>query len=376
MVFHPFGLDRDEAGLVLLCLVLSAICIYIPCRWNYRPIRSFTDVATRRYLPYLYLVFYCTLPIQAFKNYRYYEYARGHGGYVLMYLNHGGLASSVPFFVRAISLITFPVFVAIFVFERNKRLLYIISALYFATAALVLLLGPRMGIFGLAITLWYVARVKNSKKTRIVALALIALLAIVAADLFQNLRDDPRSISKYAFVPGQFLTLNFNSFDVTAVAVKYRHELGRYVYSYLLYELADAFVSPDVHAYFPGRRLSFDVTVLLNPIAFDQGYGTAGSYVAEAYLIGGVGTLIAISLLIGAGLHVLHLLSRNALSLFVVAMVLPDVLSMPRGQLLDWVSVLVRNGISVGLLVVGWKFYQVFAWSKPSMRDQNPSLAD
>src|SRR5271166_1164568 len=77
----PFSLARAEAGLVLLLLVLSAVCIYAPCRWNYRPISPPRDVQTRKYLPYLYLLFYGTLPIQVFKNYRYYQYAQEHGGY-------------------------------------------------------------------------------------------------------------------------------------------------------------------------------------------------------------------------------------------------------------------------------------------------------
>lgn len=34
----PFDISREDAGLTLLALSLSAICIYAPCRWMYRSI--------------------------------------------------------------------------------------------------------------------------------------------------------------------------------------------------------------------------------------------------------------------------------------------------------------------------------------------------
>ena len=93
MVSRPFNVSRDEAGIVLLCLVLSAICIYAPCRWNYRWISPPADAEVRHYLPYLYFVFFTTLPIQLFKNYSYYQYAQAHGGYTFLFVNQIGRAS-------------------------------------------------------------------------------------------------------------------------------------------------------------------------------------------------------------------------------------------------------------------------------------------
>jgi hypothetical protein len=126
-----FSLTREEAGIVLLLLVLSAICIYAPCRWNYRPISPPGNVQTRRYLPYLYLLFYGTLPIQLFKNYRYYQYAQEHGGYAFFFFNHAGFETSVPFVVRAVSLITLPALVGIFVLEYRRKFIYAATILYF-----------------------------------------------------------------------------------------------------------------------------------------------------------------------------------------------------------------------------------------------------
>ena len=75
-----------------------------------------------------------------------------------------------------------------------------------------------------------------------------------------------------------------------------------------------------------------------------------------------------ISLLIGLGLHVLYRKSQSALGLFFVVMLLPDVLSMPRGDLLGWLSVLVKTCLFVVILGIGWKAFQVLLWLKAAPR--------
>jgi oligosaccharide repeat unit polymerase len=359
MVYRAFNLSRDEAGILLLCLALSAICIYAPCRWKYRRVPPPDDLQATRFLPYLYLLFYAALPIQLFKNYRYFEYIQEHGGYVSLFLNHSGLASSVPVFVRAVSIISFPAFVAIFVIERRKKFLYLTTALYFVTSSLVLLWGSRAAIFGLILALWYVARIKSTKKARLVLLAVMVAVLILGAEVIQNIREDADSASGYSFTPFEFLVLNSASLEVTAVAVKYRQIFAPHVGSYLWHELQDAFVANDTSNYFRGKALAFDVSVFLNPARFSQGHGTGGSYIGEAYVIGGLAGVMVISLLVGSGLHLLHHFSGTALSLFVVAMILPDIAFMPRGGLLDWLSVFARNAISILLLALGWRLYRL-----------------
>src|SRR5450759_4914930 len=157
----------------------------------------------------------------------------------------------------------------------------------------------------------------------------------------------------------EFVTLQGNSLDVTEVAVKYRKVFAPYAASYLWHELQNAFVASDVRNYFRGRALSSDVSVFLNAPLFAQGYGSGSSYLAEAYVIGGLAGVVLISLVIGGLLHFLYRLSRHPLSLFIVAMILPDVFTMPRQQLLDWVSVLLRSAVSVLVLLAGWQLYHL-----------------
>jgi hypothetical protein len=368
VVMHPFDVSRDVGGIALLCVALSGVSIYAPCRWNYRRIRPPSDEAVRRYLPYLYLLFYSSLPFQVFKNYTYYNIAREHGGYLYFFANHAAFTSSVPFFVRLIALITPPVFVAIFVFDRRNKRVHAITIIYFASSVLILLLGSRIGTFGLLLTLWYVAGIKSGQKSRIARVALFGVALLLGADLFQALREDPRALSDYTFAPIEFVKLQGNSLDVTEIVVRSKNVFSRYGASYLWNELQDAFVPRDATGYSRGTRLSDDVSVYLNSKAFAKGFGTAGSYIAEAYLVGDLAGVFIISLLIGCGLHFLHRFSGNAGSLFIVAMLLPDVIAMPRGQLLDWMSVLLRSTLFIGILLFGWLIYDFVIWLKAGPR--------
>ena len=159
MTSYPFGVSRDVAALVLLSIALSAICIYAPCRWSYRSFSPLRSGSFGRFLPYLYFLLSLSVPVQLYKNYRYYEYAREHGGYLVFFIDHGGLASSIPMAVRAISLISLPAIVGIFVLERRKKILWTAAAVYFLVAAPVLLTGSRGAIFSLILSLWYLAKV-------------------------------------------------------------------------------------------------------------------------------------------------------------------------------------------------------------------------
>jgi len=372
---YPFDLSRAQAGTVLLCVVLSAICVYAPCRWNYRSFGPPSAAKARRYLPYLYWLFYGSVPIQIFKNYAYYQYAQEHGGYVYFWVNHGDFAASVPLWVRLVSLATLPAFLGIFILETRKKYLYFATFCYFGSSLLLLLMGSRMGTLALIVVLWYAAGIKSGKKSRAVAAIVLALVLFAVAGVFQALREENETTA-YAVDPLAFVTLAGNSLDVTEVAVKYRDLFAPYAGSYLWNELHFAFSPHDLQHYFRGREFGHDVSVLLNPLAFAHGSGTAGSYIAEEYMLGGIAAVVLISLLIGYMLHLLYRFSHNVFSLLVVLMLLPEFLSMPRGDLLDWLSVLARTLLFVLILAVGWMFYSLILWLRHTPRGTQYSIPE
>jgi hypothetical protein len=358
MVDSPFGISRDEAGIVMLCIVLSAICIYAPCRWNYRPVPPPTDRNVRQYLPYLYLVFFSSMPFLLYKNYLYYRYIQAHGWYTVFFNDYSRLAASVPMVVRLAALLTVPVLVAIFVFETRKKLLYTVVVVYLCSSVVLLLTGTRMATFSLILTLWYVARIKSTQSARIWRLVVLAAALVVVANLVGLARFGEDVEGRSAIDPVAFVATQGTSLAVTEVAVVHRDLFKPYVLSYLLYELQLEFVSSDVSHYFRGRQFGFDVSVFLNPYMFEQGFATSGAYVAEAYVIGGIFGVVVTSLLVGAGLRFMHACSRNAIMLVLVALVFSEVVLLPRGFLLGWASALIRAGALLVPLVLGWSLYQ------------------
>ncbi len=371
----PFDLSRHDQGTALLCVALSGVCIYAICRLNYRPIAVLNTRAALQYLPYLYLLFYMSVPVQIFKNYSYYQYAQDHGGYMYFWVSHGEFAATVPLWVRLVSLITLPSFVGIFVLETRKKYLYFATMWYFVSSLLILLMGSRIGTLGLIVALWYAAGIKSGKKTRTLAVVALACVLFAIAGLFQALREDS-DVTAYALDPLKFVTLSGNSLDVTLVVIKYKEIFSPYAGSYMWNELTAGFSPHDLEHYFRGRELGHDVSVLLNPGAFEQGLGTAGSYIAEEYMIGGVTGVVVISFMIGFALHLLYRFSRTPLSLFMVVMVLPEFINMPRGDLLDWLSVLARTVLFLTVLTLGWKVYSVLLWLKQAPRPAQPWTAE
>jgi hypothetical protein len=360
MTPDAFDVPRDVAGLTLFFIALSAICIYAPCRWNYSPLPPPGSGSFGRFLPYLYWLFTLSLPVQLYKNFCYYQYAKDHGGYLVVFIDHGGMAASVPMAVRAISLISMPAFVGIFILERRKRILRSATAAYFAITAPILLLGSRGGVFSLVLSLWYLAKVKSGQRARLYSVAIIAAGLVLAGSLVGSFRAGNVE-SMVLSGPSEFIAGQGASLNVTEVAVAYRQRFAPHIFSNLADELRSAFLPTDHSNYVVGKNFDADVSNFLNSTAYQMGSGAGSSYVAEAYLAGGLGGVVAVSVLLGVLFHGMHVGSRNPFVLFLVAMILPDVLLMARGGLLDWVSGSLRVGISVLLLLAGWYLYQALA---------------
>jgi O-antigen polysaccharide polymerase Wzy len=357
MTSYPFDVSRDVAGTVLLAISFSAVCVYAPCRWGYRFYPPSGSGSFGRLLPYFYLLFILSLPVQLYKNYCYYAYARDHGGYLVFFIDHGGLAASVPLAVRAISLISLPAIVGIFVLEWRREHLRAVAAVYFMAAAPVLLMGSRGAIFSLILALWYLAKMKSAKRARVYSLGLAAASLAVVGALIGSHRIEHGEARPFAG-PVQFIADQGNSLDVTEVAVLDRRRFAPHIVSYFASELQSAFIAGDQANYVAGKCFSDDVAMFLNPAAYQLGFGSGSAYVAEAYVAGRLWGVMLVSAGLGVLLHGMHRASRTPLGLFLAALILPDVLWMPRGGLLDWVSASVRVGISVLLLALGWCGYQ------------------
>jgi hypothetical protein len=363
----PFNVSRSVAGVVLLSIALSAICIYAPCRLRYRSSDFSSSSASRfhsrsweRFPPYLYVLFVASLPVQLYKNFCYYQYAKDHGGYLVVFTDHGGMAASIPAAVRAVSLISLPAFAGIFVLERRQPVLRSVTAVYFTIAAPILLMGSRGGIFSLVLSLGYVAKVKSGRRARLYSAALLIAGLVLAGSWVGWLRSGNTETSALAG-PAQVIAGQGGSLNITEIAVAYRSRFAPHIIANLADELRSAFAPSDHTAYVAGKNFDADVSMFLNPISYPLGSGSGSSYLAEAYLAGGVAGVVIVSLLLGSLFHAMQEHAGHPFALFLITMILPDILLMPRGGLLDWISASLRVALSVLLLAGGWYFYRAVA---------------
>lgn len=371
LVDAPYAVPSGIAGLVMLSLSLSALCVYAPCRWNYHQLPPPDVTDQRRYLPYLYLVFYCALPFLFYKDYLYLSYIQAHGGYIAFYTSYENLAASVPFLVRVAALLPLPVLVMIFVFETRRKVLYTAVFLYLCGSVLFLLTGARIAVFGTVLTLWFLARVKSTRQSRVWRLVLLAAALVLVAILINLLRSDESVNEVSALNPVKFIAIQGVSVVVTEVAIQHRELFQPYSFSYLLHEMELEFVASDVSTYFRGRQLGYDVSAFLSPYMFGQGLATGGSYIAESYVMGGVLRVIVISLLLGFGLRLLYLSTVNPKSLVLVALSFTEVLLMPRGYLLGPVSALARSLVLLLPIAFGWGLFRLLT---TSLRASSPDI--
>jgi len=371
MAPNPFIIGANYQGIVLLCIALASVFTYAPCRWRYRPAVPLETGSVQQYLPYLYILFSLALPAQAYKNFQYYEFIQKHGSYVLFFANHEALAMSVPFLIRAVPLISVPVFLAILICERRKVLVYVVTALYFASASLILVMGSRGAFFTTIIAVWYIARRKVASRSRLLLSIPMAVAMLLAADVVQGFRESGRPAFDVAPTIEGVLVSQGASIDVTQLAVKYPERFRPYTVSYLLQETTEAFYMSTPSNYYKGRAFGFDATVFLSPRFFSYGYGVSGSYVGESYLLGGVFGVAVISFLMGSGLNLLYKLSAYPVTLFMAVSILPEIITKPRGPLLDWVSTLARWAISICILWVGWNVYNFVIPSRQAAHSES-----
>jgi len=362
MTPNPFYISRSGQVITLLSLALSAVCLYAPSRWLYRPLLPPDTRSVHKYLPYLYFVLLVGLPVLLYKNYSFYQVAQSHGGYTFLFSNQRDLVAKVPLLVRSAAAVAFPVFLAIYTFETRRLWLAVATILYMAATASLLLLGSRGALFQMIATLWYITRVKSGRKQKVFPIVVGVMALAILATSIRELRENPDNPE---LSPGVFSVLTDEvgyqgySMDVTQLTVEYRQMLRPYVGSYLLHELLASYITYDPQDYSAGTLLDFDVSVLLNPFAFSIGQGTGGSFVGEAYLMGGLAGVALISLVLGAGLSGLHSMNATAGGLFLGSTLVFSVIWLPRGSMLSWLSAFSRNMVLVGLLAIGWELYSL-----------------
>ncbi|MGD0511576.1 MAG: O-antigen polysaccharide polymerase Wzy, partial [Candidatus Micrarchaeaceae archaeon] len=300
---------------------------------------------THDWLPFAYLLLTLTFPFMLYKNYLYFSFIRDHGGYLTVFTDSNAVVSSAGALVRALSLVSYTLCLVVCVLERRRKYLVTVTILFFAASGLDLLIGFRGKVFLLFITLWYLKNLKNGKKFRLLPLAMgvtvLSLLAVFVVGFRENK-------SAVILSPIEFIASQGVSLGVTEAAVEYRKVFQRHGTDYLVNGFETAYKPSGQFA--EGELFDNDLSIFLNRDAFQLGFGTGSSYLAEAYLVGGVNLVAIVSLGIGLSLRMLHNLSFRSSGAVVLILLLPGLIYLPRTGLLEPLAAGTRGLLSALLI--------------------------
>lgn len=370
----PFNVSTSSAELTLLIIVLSSTCIYFVCAWNVPDI-TLPIGWEQRWLPAMYVLFGLTFPFVLYKNYQYLSYIRSHGGYLAIFTDSQAILESAGAVVRLMSLVSSNAFILVFLMERKRGRLAAVTSLFLLTSALELAIGLRGKVFLFLITLWFLRNLKTGKGFKPLTLALVGAGGSMAAILIAGFREmRTTAITGPAdFIAGQGISMG-----VTELAIEYEHLFQPRVATYMFNELLSGFFSGSHFG--EGQLFDNDLSIFLNPSAYKMGFGTGSSYLAEAYLLGGVAAVIVASLLIGFVLRGLHVLSKSFAGAVIVALLLPSVIYMPRAELLAPLATILKSGLTFLFMLpclwaIRFLFYSPAALRESDTLPARPSSA-
>jgi oligosaccharide repeat unit polymerase len=294
-------------------------------------------------------IFLISLPFYAYKQFSYFNYFLQYG-YLGFYQSTSYL-EKVGFIVRAISFLSPVTFLAYFFLEKNKKFIFLISIVYFILSIPTLLSGFRGDFFTFWITvfLFYKYRFNNklSFKGLFILIVIISIIGLSISYMRENLSYSLEfTLNRNPIL--EFFRQQGVSFYVTAMAIEFKDEFAKNILNYLMWEPISA-IFPNALS-MPKRAFATDLMIKINYKGYLMGYGTGSSYLAEAYLLGGLFAVCLISFFIGYILSKLfkHFNYANIYIKIVILTVIQYAIFLPRDLLLMPLSQAIK--VSVYLL--------------------------
>jgi O-antigen polysaccharide polymerase Wzy len=368
---YPISISSQSSEITLLAIILSSVCIYMPCAMSYHP--SLLTMERRpTWLGALYIVIGFTVPFAFYKNIAYLIYIRAHGGYIAVFTNNAAVLAQAGLTVRVVALLGPAALIIAYIFETRRPMAQAVFMTYVLLATMGLVIGMRGKFFSEMVTIWYLHNLKYGRGFRLVGLTASGVAASLVATWVAAFREE-RIISFAS--PIRFLALQGVSMNVTEAAVAFRHTFGRFALNYLFNGFWNG-LRPTVSLE-QGHLWTTDLSMFLNPAATRMGYGTASSYLAELFLLAGLPAVVLGSLLIGVALAALHRASSKPWGAVLAGLVLPSLIYLPRLELLDPLAALLKGLVSMaivyGLVVICQQSRKMAGWIAPSSYPESQS---
>jgi oligosaccharide repeat unit polymerase len=359
----PFLVSRSSEEITLLLIVLSAICVYIPCRITYRRL-VFMAGPEQKWLTELYVLLLLTLPFAMYKNYLYLTYIRSHGGYIAVYTDTGAIQQSAGVLVRTGALVGTSVLLLLFLFERRRGFMLLVLSLFVMVSSMELLIGFRGKIFVQILVFWFIRNLKTGKKFNLIPLFATALVLSVVAVIVAGFREehDVTWLGPLGFLSGEGVSM-----AVTEMAVEERHVFEKNTGRYFLGGVKSMFGPTN-------DMFAADLSLYLDPDSFRAGYSLGSSYLADAYLLGGVGAVASASLLLGFVLSWIYNRSGSWQGAVLMLASLGSIIYMPRGELFDLVSGTVKSLLAFAAAAVMLTLIRSLLWVSLAICQDRPTL--
>lgn len=347
--YIPWDAEPAAVLMTLLILQVSAVMVYVPCRLSFVK-REYVAGGMAMWANYALILFFLTLPFHFYKNLKYLQYVMEHG-YVAIYLGNDEHIQQVGNVVRLISQICVAAFTFYFAWVPTKRRLMIALIPFALATVMELAIGLRGKSLLLFFSFFFFYKVKFNQHFRLARLALIvagvAVVSVAVASFREKREEDPSKNPLALFLMSQGV-----SFQVTEVSVAKREQFQRDAWHYLVYPLQGGFRT--VSNFNQGERLTIDLSVYLNAESYSMGYATGSSYLAEAYLIGGVFGVMLVSALLGCYLSMISRWLADWRAPFAL-MIMISAIYVPRAEMVDPIAAPVKQILAL-LVVLGAVF--------------------
>lgn len=340
-------------------LFLSCLTIFITVLFSKRNFRELDTLlhnrkSNEKLASYFFVLFLIFLPFDLYKKISYLKYIFSHGGYIAIYTGNGEHIQSVGSIIRILSLLSTLSYYFFFIATENKKkLLYITILLFFPLSLLDLILGLRgkFFVFWLVFMLFYKFKFGGtfSIKNILISVFTIAFVSIIIG-LFREQQDIIIDNPLAAFFKSQGV-----SFHVNALAISMKDSFSKYGLNYLIYPMLTVFFHQNSFSH--GYLLANDSSIKLNLDAFDNGYATGSSYLAELYLSSNIFGVIVGSFLIGKLLNIINLKNSVFFTTLLFTITI-NLIYLPRQSFLAPLGDLLKTFPLMLVLYISWLIYK------------------
>jgi len=322
----------------LYMVMLSAFFILLSSMITYKQeniLKKYTVSSSS--INFILLLFLFSLPFLIYKNISYINYVMEHGGYMAIYTGGGENRKNVGIIVRAFALLAQVSFVYYFIIEKNKKRLHWIIFIFFMVSIMDLVIGLRgkFFVFWLTFIFFYKMKFKSnfSLKYIIASILIVAFISVLVGFIREGKTidlDNPVAM----FFKTQGVSLHVTAFSL------YEKELyTKNAISYLIYPLVEIFLHQNEFSY--GKLFANDLSRDLNSQAFENGYGTGSTYLAEIFLLMGPIGIIIFSIIIGVLLNKIKLYNNAYISVVSFYCCL-GVLYLPRASFFNFLTEVIK----------------------------------